>query len=119
MQLREKFTKKMSGEDIIAAVTEGKPGALAAIQEIRKVAPDQTGIAVLAQLADMNIRGSQLAYAFQEFCNSNAIVLIGHVDSRNPKMVNAVNAFFESAPSEMPYKAVIRGAMDAPEIPVW
>ena len=109
---RTKIESPISGMDLAYAISEGNPGALYAVGEILSLG--DVGIQVLSYLGDMNIRGSQLAYAFNEICGRNLNVLIQRVAARDPAMVDAVNAFFRSG-----YKAVTEGALTAKEIPTF
>ncbi len=112
---RQKIGEQVSGKEMFEIMAEGVIGAATAITNILSL-PGEEGPKILAHLADMNIRGSQLAYVFQEVCDSNLLVLAMSVNVRNPKMVDAVNNFFKGSTK---YKAVTEGALTADQLPTF
>jgi hypothetical protein len=115
MRIREQFIKEVSGEALFKGMAEGNPGALNAVMEILTL-PGEEGPKLLAHLADMNIRGQQLAYVYQEICQRDLLILAAKVNARDPEMVNAVNTFFRC---DIPYKAVTHGALEAEKPPTF
>lgn len=113
---RTKLTDNMSGTNIIEAMIEDNMGAQRAIMDMISRLGVDNSLHVLSHLADMNIRGTQLAYVFQEVCERSIETLVEKTSRRDASMVNTVNSFFRG---DIPYKAVERGALTAAELPTF
>lgn len=89
--------------DIIILMAEGNPGALRVLTQL---AGEPVGLAIIINLDDMNIRGSQIWVAYKDYCRENLHTLIIATRSRDQLMVECVNNAF--GPGD--HKATVGGA---------
>ena len=117
MKLRKKFDASIQGEKAIMAITENNPAALNAVMDMMHGYGAAQTIALMPALADMNIRGEQLAYAYQEYCGRDVGTFVAAIEARDENMVKAINKFAESA--HIKHRAVTEGALKADKLPTF
>ena len=84
-------------------MSEGDETAVAVIREL--IAVDQVEAArLLEDLDDMNIRGKQLAYAFQWFARNDLATLALGIRQHSRRLVQTVNKMRDAG-----YQAVVTG----------
>ena len=70
-------------------MSEGNPGAATVL--MRMFNEDAYGILNILSLDDMNIRGTQIWYAYKDYCGEDMSLFVQSVESRDIEMIKAIN----------------------------
>lgn len=106
IEVRKEVQLNMSFMELIQLFSEGNPGAVTVILELLN-RDKNFGFMTLLSLDDMNIRGTQIWIAFKDYCNQDYDKFEKAIKSRDPLMVEKVNA--EGMKGNHPHKAVTHG----------
>lgn len=84
-------------KETILAMSENIPGAIAVIAKCREFIVDKLGcdssvyVDILKNLDSMNMRGSQIWVAFNDYAKKDISRFLSAVQSLDPKMIDFVN----------------------------
>lgn len=106
-KLREEIRLGMSVMDLFMVISEGNPGAMNVMARLLE-SDEVSGFVTLLALDDMNIRGTQLWLAYNDFCQGDLGKLHDVAEQRDYELVKFLNT--EGMKGNHPYKAVVRGA---------
>jgi len=88
---RKKIEGNMSVIEVVTTMTEGNPGAIRVCSELLK-SPDHSGLMLILDMDDMNIRGSDIWIAYKDFCKENIQYLKDCLCNRDKALVSFMNA---------------------------
>lgn len=94
--------------DDVVIMAEGNPGAVSVMAQIMGKQKELGYLTILC-LDDMNIRGEQIWLGYKDFCSEVIEVFIEKIESRDEKMVDFINSYYERYNKEF-HKAVVAGA---------
>ena len=88
--MRERINLEDDIMSVILKMSEGNPGALSVITEIIKVGGD-TGFMEILNLDDMNIRGGQIWFGYNDFAGGDLDIFRAAIMERSQAMVDRIN----------------------------
>lgn len=91
-QNREKITGSDNLQSIMVKMSEGNPGALSVLVQMREKQGEMAFMEMLS-LDDMNIRGSQIWLGYKDHCGEDIDKFLKCVKDRDDEMVKTINEY--------------------------